>query len=87
MIEAAVQHLALRTEAMLGNVVAGPEWTYENIPRHLIEIGSACEQPMQNRADPTDFLNGLMRYVNHCLHSAILSKSAISAAKSLSARK
>ena len=73
MIEAAVEHFALRPEALFAAVVAGPERADQDIARNFVQIGSAGEQPVEDRADAADFLNGFVGDVNDSLHEYDLS--------------
>src|SRR5205814_9843906 len=67
-VHAAVQHFARGAEALFAIPVARPEGTDQDVALCLVEIGLAGQQPLQDRADATDFLNRFVRDVNDGLH-------------------
>ena len=68
MIEAGVEHFPAGSEPGVAGGVGLPERTDQDVARGGLEIGSAGQQPLQDRADPPDFLNGFVGDVNNGMH-------------------
>ena len=75
MIERAVEHLALRPEALLAGGIHGPERADEDVALDGVEIDGAGEQAMKHRADAADFLDGFVGNVDNGGHALLSVKN------------
>jgi hypothetical protein len=71
MIEGAIEHLALRAEALLAGGIGGPERTNEDVALNGIEIDRAGEEAVEHSADAADLLDGFVGNVNDGGHAAL----------------
>ena len=67
-IHAGIKNLAVGARARFTALVAGPEWSDQNVPRTTLEIDVAGQKPLQNGADAANFLNRFVGDVNDGLH-------------------
>ena len=67
-VEAGVQHFALRPEALLAALVAGPERADEDVARRLLQVHLAGQQTLEHRADAADLLDRFVGDVDDRLH-------------------
>ena len=67
-VEAGVEDFALRPEAHLAALVAGPEGADQDVARDLLEIDLAGEQPVEDGPDAADLLDRFVGDVDDGFH-------------------